>query len=134
MLLDGSAVRLTTARYHTPTGRVIQRPFEKGRKDEYYRAYAERFTVMHDSVAGDAPQYRTLVSSRHVYGGGGIYPDVYVERDTSRYTRYGAELVMSGSINDFVINYMDSARAGLAARYPDFESLRKAISVWTTPC
>lgn len=129
VLLDGSAVRLTTARYHTPTGRVIQRPFEKGRKDEYYRAYAERFTVMHDSVAGDAPQYRTLVSSRPVYGGGGIYPDVYVERDTSRYTQYGAELVMSGSINDFVINYMDSARAGLAARYPDFESFEKDFGV-----
>ena len=129
VLADGSAVRLTTARYHTPTGRVIQRPFEKGKKDEYYEAYAERLGAGLDSIGRDARQYKTLVSSREVYGGGGIYPDVYVQRDTSAYTPYGGKLVMSGSVNDFIVNYLDTARVNLAAIYPDFESFEKGFSV-----
>ena len=129
VLEDGSALRLTIARYHTPTGRVIQRPFENGRKDDYYRAHVERLGVQHDSIGSDSPRYETLVSSRRVYGGGGIYPDVYVERDTSTYTQYGARMVMSGSVNDFVIGYMDTARVRLAAEYPDFESFEREFEV-----
>ncbi len=129
VLLDGSAVRLTIARYHTPTGRVIQRPFENGKKDEYYRAYARRFAVRHDSIEDGAPEFKTLYSSRRVYGGGGIYPDIYVERDTAAYTPWLSGVVMSGTLNDFVIGYMDSSRNRLKRMYPDYGSFEKGFSV-----
>lgn len=119
-MVDGSAVRLTVARYHTPTGRVIQRPFEKGKREEYYANLMKRLTGDYavDSVALDTlPKYKTLVKGRTVYGGGGIMPDITTPIDTSDYTDYWAELSRRGVLAEYVVNYLDTHRAELQAQY-----------------
>lgn len=119
-MVDGSAVRLTVARYHTPTGRVIQRPFENGKREEYYGNLTKRLTgeMALDSAALDSlPRYKTLIKGRTVYGGGGIMPDIIVENDTSDYSDYWAELSRRGILAEFVVDYLDSYRAELEARF-----------------
>ena len=118
-LQDGSAVRLTVARYHTPTGRMIQRPYENGNLDAYYEDFNKRFEPgASDSVGGDTTQrFKTLRSGRTVYGGGGITPDIVVPLDTSDYTKYWGSLVRQGVINEFVIEYLDENRPALSSRY-----------------
>jgi carboxyl-terminal processing protease len=131
-LIDGSAVRITVARYHTPTGRVIQRPYEPGKTEDYYAEFNSRFTT--DSLAAlaasaDSLKYSTLRSGRTVYGGGGITPDLIVARDTTGYTDYWSGLNRLGVITELVIDYMDKNRAALESRYPDFESYNLGFTV-----
>ena len=124
-MVDGSAVRLTVARYHTPTGRVIQRPFEKGKREEYYANLMKRLTGDYavDSVALDTlPKYKTLIKGRTVYGGGGIMPDITIPIDTSDYTDYWAELSRRGVLAEYVVNYLDMHRAELQAQYSTDEN------------
>lgn len=130
-LADGSAVRITVARYHTPTGRVIQRPFENGKKDEYYANFIKRLGQSEiDSAALDSlPKYRTLVESRTVYGGGGIMPDVTVAVDTTGYTDYWAELSRRGVLAEFVVNYLDDNRAQLERDYPTADGFVERFEV-----
>ena len=122
---DGSAVRVTVARYHTPSGRVIQRPYEKGHKDEYYKAHTNRVLGQSaDSLARDTiamPEYKTLRSARKVYGGGGIRPDVYVESDTTEISDYMVKIVSKGVYSEFVMEYLDVNREKLKSQYPTFE-------------
>ena len=112
-------MRLTVARYHTPTGRMIQRPYENGNLDAYYEDFNKRFEPgASDSVGGDTTQrFKTLHSGRTVYGGGGITPDIVVPLDTSDYTKYWGSLVRQGVINEFVIEYLDENRPALSSRY-----------------
>ena len=107
---DGSAVRLTTARYYTPTGRSIQKPYTKGEKREYYKDYQTRIQngelLNKDSIpVVDSLQYKTP-KGKIVYGGGGIMPDVFVPIDT---TSYLANYYFN-SINNFAFNYVDNHR------------------------
>ena len=129
---DGSAVRITVARYHTPTGRVIQRPYENGHKDEYYEAFADRLRggARADSVGTpeERPVYETIRSRRKVYGGGGISPDVAIEIDTTGISDYMVKVVAQGVYNDFIITYMDSNRDRLAEAYPDFAKFAAEFS------
>lgn len=130
-LSDGSAVRITTSRYHTPTGRVIQRPYDKGKAEEYYidhlrRAYDASYA---DSVNVDAPVYKTLVSGRTVLGGGGINPDIYVPLDTTKNYSYWNRLTRAGVINQYMNTYLETERAGLQARFPTFESFEKGYEI-----
>jgi carboxyl-terminal processing protease len=128
-LIDGSAVRITVARYHTPTGRVIQRPYENGKTEDYYMTFARRFNADSLQTFPDSLKYRTLRSGRTVYGGGGITPDVLVSRDTTWYSEYWGKLRGKGIINEFVVDYMDKNRAALVKSYPDFESFDRGFAV-----
>lgn len=119
-MVDGSAVRLTVARYHTPTGRVIQRPFENGKREEYYANLTKRLTeeLPLDSAALDSlPKYKTLIKGRTVFGGGGIMPDIIVESDTSDYSDYWAELSRRGILAEFVVDYLDMHRSELESQF-----------------
>lgn len=119
---DGSAVRLTIARYHTPSGRVIQRPYERGDKASYYKAHYNRIVGHTDSLSTDSlPAYKTLRTERVVYGGGGIAPDVVVASDTTRVSDYMVRLLSRGVYRDFVMSYLDKYRTELKSKYPSFE-------------
>lgn len=123
---DGSMIRLTTSRYYTPTGRSIQKPYEKGKGEEYQYDLLNRFTsgeLWHrDSVKLDTTAvYYTLRNHRPVYGGGGIMPDVFVPADTSRYSSYYRDLVGKGVIMKFAVNYIEQHRAELLRQYPSEE-------------
>ncbi len=110
---DGSAVRLTTARYYTPTGRSIQKPYSKGEKRSYYTDYQKRITsgelLNKDSIkVVDSLQFKTP-KGKIVYGGGGIIPDVFVAIDT---TSYMSNFYFN-SVNNFAFDYVDTKRKEL---------------------
>ena len=113
---DGSAVRLTVARYYTPSGRCIQKPYDKG-TDEYYKDIMER--AIHgefqkeDSIHyTDTVKYRTL-SGRIVYGGGGIMPDYFVPADTLGYSNFYSKVTQKGLVYQFALDYADKHRKTL---------------------
>lgn len=121
---DGSEIRLTVARYYTPSGRNIQKPYSKG-VDSYYRDIEERYRhgemVHPDSVQfPDSLKYKTLVKGRTVYGGGGIFPDIFVPLDTTRYTRYYRQIVAKGIFNRTISDYTDHNRKALNRQYHTF--------------
>lgn len=120
---DGSMIRLTVARYHTPAGRCIQKPYDKG-NEAYARDIYTRYIngeLMHaDSIHfADSLQYSTLVNHRTIYGGGGIMPDVFVPLDTTRITDYHRDIVAKGTLNQYAINYIDHNRKRLANQYKE---------------
>ena len=107
-LSDGSAIRLTVARYFLPFGRSIQRPYNKGKKvymEEIYDRYENGELVNVDSIhKADTKPYKTS-KGRTVYGGGGIVPDVFVPIDTSHFTHNVTKLYLDGRFNNFVYKY-----------------------------
>jgi carboxyl-terminal processing protease len=117
---DGSAMRLTIARYYTPSGRCIQRNYENG-SDAYYQEIADRMRGNEKdtkSKVKDSLAFKTK-AGREVYGGGGISPDFEVDADTSGYSEYLAEVVSNGLINRFAFDRVDRTRKELKALYPD---------------
>ncbi len=132
-LLDSSMVRLTIARYYTPTGRLIQKPYEDG-FEEYSKDLINRYNMGEllnsDSVVfPESLKYQTLISQRPVYGGGGIMPDYFVPLDTTFNTAYYSRLLNRGMINFFTLSYVDDHRKELQAQYPTFQSFLKGFSV-----
>ena len=113
---DGSMIRLTIARYYTPSGRCIQKPYEQGKEEDYELDLVNRYKsgefFSQDSIKNNGPKYHTS-NGRIVYGGGGITPDIFVPEDTSAVTSYYAEAVYSGIIFTFAYNYTDDNRANL---------------------
>ena len=114
---DGSVVRLTVARYYTPSGRCIQKPYEKGHGEEYENDLIARYErgefFSGDSIHQDGEQYKTSIG-RIVYGGGGITPDIFVPyEDTTAVTSYYREAVFTGLIRQFAFAYSDENRAKL---------------------
>lgn len=124
---DGSALRLTIAHYLTPSGRIIQRPYHKGNRADYYAAQQARVLSTAESPASDSlPHYRTLKQGRTVYGGGGITPDILIESDTSGYTPYLGRLVRRGLPSEFILKLTDRHRDSLLRLWPDYEAFRRA--------
>ena len=133
-LPDGSMMRLTVAHYYTPSGRCIQKPYEKGKKDEYDKDLLTRFNhgelCSIDSVHLDSTQvYHTLQLGRTVYGGGGIMPDIFVPLDTTRVTPYLAAIRRHNIINDLCLRYTDANRKQLHRRYANFEAFEADYTV-----
>ncbi|MCH5319391.1 MAG: S41 family peptidase [Paramuribaculum sp.] len=119
---DGSMIRLTTARYYTPSGRSIQKPYTSGNDDDYntdllHRYKAGEFSSA-DSIHFDpALMKTTLKLNRPVYGGGGIMPDAFVPIDTTYYTDYYRDLVAKAIINRYCNQYIDDNRKELKKKY-----------------
>ena len=114
---DGSAVRLTVARYYTPSGRCIQKPYDKG-TDEYYKDIMDR--AIHgefqkaDSIKyKDTVKYKTL-AGRIVYGGGGVMPDYFIPADTLGYSEYYSKITQKGLVYQFALDFADSKRGELS--------------------
>ncbi|MDR2087143.1 MAG: S41 family peptidase [Dysgonamonadaceae bacterium] len=133
-LPDGSMIRLTIARYYTPSGRSIQKPYEKGSLEMYNKEISSRFErgemLNADSIHfPDSLKYSTLVEHRTVYGGGGIMPDYFIPLDTTRSTHLHRSLIASGVIYKFVMNTIDQNRAYYQRQYKDFDSFKKHFTV-----
>lgn len=113
---DGSIIRLTIARYYTPSGRCIQKPYQKGHGEEYENDLLARYErgeyFSQDSIKQQGPKYQTRLG-RTVYGGGGITPDIFVPQDTAGVTSYYKEALFSGLIRQFAFAYTDSNRKQL---------------------
>ena len=129
---DGSMIRLTVARYHTPSGRCIQKPY--GEDIDYRKDLVKRFNkgeLMHaDSIHfPDSLKFQTRVEGRTVYGGGGIMPDYFVPIDTVSYTKYHRELTAKGVIVNTNLIAIDRYRKEYEVRYPDFKSYEKRFEV-----
>ncbi len=115
---DGSAIRLTVARYYTPSGRCIQKPYNKGLEAYYseeYDRYESGELLHQDSIHyADSLKFKT-VSGRTVYGGGGITPDIFVPIDTSYRSSYLNKVFYKGLVNDFAFSYADKNRASFSS-------------------
>jgi carboxyl-terminal processing protease len=128
-LTDGSMIRLTIARYYTPTGRSIQSSYTDG-YDKYMENFVKRFTdgelMSADSIhLPDSLKYKTLVNRRVVYGGGGIMPDVFVSVDTSYNTPYFRRLYAKNVLNTFTLEYYDKHRSVLSSKYKSFNDFKQ---------
>jgi carboxyl-terminal processing protease len=130
-LPDGSAVRLTIARYYTPAGRCIQKPYREG--DEYEDDISNRFShgelYSADSIKFiDSLKYETH-AKRTVYGGGGIMPDVFVPLDTSYNSKYLADLQRKSVLFEFALSYTDKNRKMLGNEYPNIKTFKEKFIV-----
>ena len=133
-LPDGSMIRLTTSHYYTPSGRCIQKPYEKGKKEEYAQDLEQRYThgeLLHkDSIRLDSSQvYHTLIDKRIVYGGGGVMPDVFVPIDTAQITKFHIALRRNNLINEATLRYIDNHRKALRQQYKTFDQFEREFTV-----
>lgn len=126
MFSDGSAIRLTIARYYTPTGRCIQKPYNKGNEEDYYSDISNRYVhgelLEKDSIKfNDSLKYYTP-AGKVVYGGGGIMPDVFVPFDTSDITNYLMDIRNSGLLYTYSLQYADTKRRELS-KYNNYKEI-----------
>ena len=132
-LIDSSMIRLTIARYYTPSGRLIQKPYSDG-YDSYAHELINRFddgelSGEDKATFADSLRYETLTGHRTVYGGGGIMPDFFVPIDTTYISDYYRMILNRGIFNTFVLGYVDRHRGELNAKFPNFESFNSDYTV-----
>ena len=125
-LPDGSMIRLTIARYYTPSGRCIQKPYTKGKEEDYEMDLINRYNkgqMIHaDSIHFPKSQkFKTKRLERIVYGGGGVMPDYFVPLDTTKYTNYHRQLVAKGAVINTNLKYVDAHRKEIKVKYKSFE-------------
>ncbi len=128
-LPDGSMLKLTVAKYYTPTGRLIQKPYENGNKEEYAEDIINRYNngelVNEDSIHfPDSLKFTTLTNKRIVYGGGGIMPDYFIPLDTTSSSDYYRTIIRQGILNRFILNYVDDNRKSLTKKYNSFDEFK----------
>ena len=127
---DGSVVRLTVARYYTPSGRCIQKPYQPGHGEDYENELIARYErgeyFSQDSIHQTGEAYRTRIG-REVFGGGGITPDIFVPEDTSNVTSYYREAAFEGHIRQFAFDYTDRNRTTLI-RHRTLEDLTSYLN------
>jgi carboxyl-terminal processing protease len=133
-LPDGTMIRLTVARYYTPSGRCIQKPYKGGDIDAYNMDFFYRYQkgelLYADSIHfPDSLKYKTLVNKRTVYGGGGIMPDYFVPIDTTSLTNLHRDLIAKGIVNRIVITEVDNHRKLLLKAYSDVDAFKKNYSI-----
>ncbi len=133
-LTDGSMIRLTTSHYYTPSGRCIQKPYEKGKGKDYAKDIEQRLKrgelMSADSIHfADSLKYKTLKEGRTVYGGGGIMPDVFVPLDTTYNTTYYRQLSAKGCVAPTILKYVVSHRAKLLKKYPTISEYKASFTV-----
>lgn len=131
--IDQSAVRLTVSKYFIPSGRCIQKHYDKGNDDEYREDFTNRYNsgeyFVKDSMKIlDSTRYFTA-SKRIVYGGGGVIPDVFVPADTTWRSHYYSSLLRTGSFNGFCLHYVNDHRAILQQQYPTQEDFLRDFEV-----
>ena len=131
-LPDGSMIRLTIARYYTPSGRCIQKPYDN--PDNYNADLINRYNrgemTNADSIHfPESQRHATLKRGRTVYGGGGIMPDYFVPLDTTRYTPYHRQLVAKGAVIKATLDYVDRHRAELLRTYKKFDNFLHEFTV-----
>ena len=119
---DGSMMRLTVARYYTPSGRCIQKPYKPGDKKAYENELLERanegeYYCLDSIQFNDSLRYTTRLHGRTIYGGGGVMPDIYVPIDTTEYSTYYRDMSAKGIINQYVIQYVDKHRKGISKQF-----------------
>ncbi len=127
-LTDGSMIRLTIARYYTPTGRSIQRAYNEGYEkymESFYKRYTDGELMTADSIHfPDSVKFKTMINKRIVYGGGGIMPDVFVSADTTFNSPYLNKLYSKGVLNAFTLEYFDRNRMKLNSQYKTFAEFK----------
>ncbi len=133
-LPDGSMIRLTISKYYTPSGRCIQKPYEKGKEKEYRMDVINRFNhgelTNADSIHfPDSLKFQTLRKGRTVYGGGGIMPDYFVPLDTTKNTSLYRQIVAKRILIDANLRHLSKHRNELKEKYPTFEDFRHKYEV-----
>ncbi|MEM7297225.1 MAG: S41 family peptidase [Bacteroidota bacterium] len=130
-LNDGSELRLTISRYYTPSGRSIQKVYENGKLDDYYKEAYERYEngelYSSDSIKFDDSLAFKTDKGRIVYGGGGITPDAFVPLDTAENSRYLNRLFSTNSIQEYTVKYAEKNKARLTEM--GFDSFKNSFSV-----
>jgi carboxyl-terminal processing protease len=131
---DGSVMRLTTARYFTPSGRCIQKPYNEG-TDKYFKDLTDRYkkgeSFHPDSIHfPDSLKFYTS-NKRLVYGGGGIMPDIFIPADTSKVSDYYSDVIRKGLLNTYTLQYIDRTRDSLKTVYPEIKSFVKDFKIDT---
>jgi carboxyl-terminal processing protease len=128
-LSDNSAIRLTIAKYYTPSGRCIQKPYNLNDREDYYKDIMNRykhgeFTNKDSNKVNNGHKFKTA-GGRIVYGGGGITPDVFISLDTSFNAEFINNSISKGLINRFVLLYNDRNSISIKAKYPVFDQFNK---------